>query len=396
MALGGFHPAFKPPPGFPTLRRLALALSTSDNPRLRMEAYLAITSNTLQVGARLELLVKVAGFSVEGGLAFDTLIQRSPFRLLAEIHAYLALKRGSTTLMGLYIDVNLTGPAPWVLWGRAKFKIFWFSFSLPFRHTFGQDEDVPAIERQEVWPILRDSLGAAANWSAQLPPESGQMAVLRANAGEGEVLAHPLGTLTVSQSLVPLERTLGLFGSVPPKDYDQFAIIDAVGLDLAGTTTQYFAPAQFRQMSDAEKLASPSFERMVSGARLAPEAAIVFGHVQDTPLDYEQSVILDVDQPASERIEERYTPAGAAVAALAEHGPAGTAVVRKQGRKRFAPSAPGPAVADPVFALATRDGLTRVEPEELDDSYTAVAERLRRRADRRELQIVRAEELELT
>ncbi|HEX8112425.1 MAG TPA: DUF6603 domain-containing protein, partial [Kofleriaceae bacterium] len=396
MALGGFHPAFKPPPGFPALRRLALALSTGDNPRLRMESYFALTSNTVQVGARLELYVKIAAFSLEGGLGFDTLIQFSPFRLLADIDAHLALKRGSTTLMGLDINVHLMGPAPWVLWGQAKFKIFFVSFSIPFRATFGQSQDVPPIERREVWPILRDSLSATASWSAQLPGDSGRLVALRAGAGGDDLLVHPLGTLAVSQNLVPLDRTLGLFGAVPPKDFDRFAIIAATGLDITDTTTQYFAPAQFRQMTDAEKLASPSFERMVSGAQFAPHTAIAIGHVQDTPLDYEQAVILDVDQPASERLDQRYAPAGATVAVLAEHGPAGTAAVRTQGRAKFAPPAPGPKVADPSYVIATRNDLTRVDVDGHDGSYTSAAERLRQRADRDALQIVRAEELELT
>ncbi len=33
LAAGGFHPRFLPPPGFPSLRRLAIALADSDNPR---------------------------------------------------------------------------------------------------------------------------------------------------------------------------------------------------------------------------------------------------------------------------------------------------------------------------------------------------------------------------
>jgi hypothetical protein len=394
LALGGFHPSFTPPAGFPQLRRLAIALSTGVNPRLRMEAYFALTSNTVQAGARLELYVAFAGFALEGGLGFDTLIQFSPFRLLAEIFAHLALKRGSTTLLGLDIHVHLTGPAPWVLWGEATFKIFILRFSIPFRAEFGRREDVPAIERTAVWPVLRDSLSADANWSAQLPARSGRLVVLRDAAGGGELLAHPAGTLSVSQNLVPLERTLGRFGSAPPKDYDRFAIGGAAGLTKVGATTQFFAPAQFRQMSDAEKLSSPPYERMASGARLAPQNAGAVGHVQDTPLDYEQSVILDLDQLDPERLPDRYAPAGAAVSALAERGPAGTAPIRTEGPAKFAPPAPGPAVADPSYVLVTKDTLSPVPGDEPDGGYTAAAERLRRRADRDELQIVRAEELE--
>ncbi|MEH0845740.1 DUF6603 domain-containing protein [Micromonospora sp. CPCC 205711] len=395
MAVGGFHPAYRPPAGFPALRRLTLALSAGTNPRLRMETYFALTSNTVQMGARLELSVQVGGFSLEGNLGFDTLIQFAPFRLLAEIYAQLALKRGASTLMGLNIHVHLTGPSPWVLWGEATFKIFFVSFSLPFRAQFGRAEDAPVIERQEVWPILRDSLTADANWSAQLPAQSGQLVVLRDGAGDGELTAHPLGALTVSQQLVPLERTLGLFGSVPPRDYDRFAVVAAGGLDIVGPATEHFAPAQFRQMSDAEKLASPPYERMISGVRLAPHTAITVGYVQDLPLDYEQSVILDIDEPTAERLEERYSPGGGEVTAAAQYGPAGTAPSREQGRAKFAPPASGPAVAEPTWVVVDRDTLNPVPLDGLDGSYTAAAERLRARADRDELQIVRAEELEL-
>jgi len=262
---------------------------------------------------------------------------------------------------------------------------------------------VPAIERTPVWPVLRDSLTADASWSAQLPA-GGRLVVLGDGAGTDELLAHPLGTLSVSQSLVPLERTLGLFGSAPPKDYDRFAIGGAAGLTIVGVETQFFAPAQFRRMSDAEKLASPPFERMVSGARLAPASAAAVGYLQEAPLDYEQSVILDVDQLDSERLTDRYTPAGDTVTALAEHGPAGTAAIREQGPAKFAPAAPGPTVADPTYVLVTKDTLTPVPADGAGEpggsngpagGYTAAAERLRRRADRDELQIVRVEELML-
>ncbi|MCE3266650.1 MAG: uncharacterized protein K0S15_1359 [Solirubrobacterales bacterium] len=391
MALGGFHPAYRPPPGFPELRRLALALSTGSNPRVRMEAYFALTSNTVQVGARLELYVEAAGFSLEGGLGFDTLIQFSPFRLLAEIYAHLALKRGATTLVGLDIHVHLVGPAPWVLWGEASFKLLFISISIPFRATIGRAEEPPALAREDVWGKLREHLLAPASWTAQLPPDGDRMVVLRGEAEAGEVLAHPLGSLAVSQRVVPLERKLDLFGAVPPRDYDSFKIESAVGLELGPKTSDYFAPAQFRRMGDAEKLSSPSFERMISGVHLNPSGPARVGYVQETPLEYEQSVILDVDRPGT--VAERYRPDGARVAALAEHGPAGTAEVRDQGRAKFAPEERGPAVAEPDYVVARRDVLEPAGVAGLDGTYTGAMERLRTRPDRDELQVVRREEV---
>src|SRR5215217_1529349 len=42
LAIGGFHPAFNPPPAFPKVKRVAINLSKGDNPRLRCEAYFAL------------------------------------------------------------------------------------------------------------------------------------------------------------------------------------------------------------------------------------------------------------------------------------------------------------------------------------------------------------------
>ena len=38
LAVGGLHPAFNPPANFPRLERIAINLTTGDNPRLRCEA----------------------------------------------------------------------------------------------------------------------------------------------------------------------------------------------------------------------------------------------------------------------------------------------------------------------------------------------------------------------
>jgi hypothetical protein len=309
--------------------------------------------------------------------------------------------------MDVDVHANLTGPAPWVVWGEAKFKIFWLHHSISFRAEFGEPQDVPAIEPQDVWPILKDSLKAAGNWSAQLPPDSSRMVVLRAATSNDDLLVHPLGTVTVSQGLVPLERTLGLFGSVPPKSEVRFQIVraeivDTVEFDVSEKTTQYFAPAQFRQMSNAEKLSSPSFERMTSGARLVPSDVIAFYNkdkVQTVPLDYEQVVILDLDEPPADPppAREIHTPNSSMIPVLAERGPAGSAEVRRQGRKKFAPTGPGPKVADPEFVVVTKDDFVvkaSKATKVVDGSYTSAAEWLRHHPERDELQIVRAKDAE--
>ena len=86
LAIGGFHPDFAAPPKFPQLRRVALGLCTGDNPRLTCEAYVAVTSNTVQFGARADLYAAAWGVSVAGGVTFNTLIEFDPFRFHRRVH----------------------------------------------------------------------------------------------------------------------------------------------------------------------------------------------------------------------------------------------------------------------------------------------------------------------
>jgi len=79
LSVGGFHPAFKPPAGFPSLARVSVDLGRNGNPSLTLSGYLALTSNTAQVGARAELNASGAGLRLHGFVGFDALFIFSPF-----------------------------------------------------------------------------------------------------------------------------------------------------------------------------------------------------------------------------------------------------------------------------------------------------------------------------
>ena len=79
------------------MTKTAIALSSGTNPRLLCEAYFAITSNTVQFGARAALYASAAGFSVDGDVGFDVLLQMAPLHFIADFHARLQLKRGWRT-----------------------------------------------------------------------------------------------------------------------------------------------------------------------------------------------------------------------------------------------------------------------------------------------------------
>ena len=112
LAIGGFNPRFPAPAGFPQLARLALSLGDSDNPRLRFESYLALTSNTVQFGARFDFSYSAAGFTLAGFLGFDALFQFAPFEFIADVGAMVALKRGQLGAHGGVLGHDPGGSDP--------------------------------------------------------------------------------------------------------------------------------------------------------------------------------------------------------------------------------------------------------------------------------------------
>jgi hypothetical protein len=140
ISVGGFHPAFKEiPPDLTSMRRIGIALLSGDNPRLTAQTYFALTSNTLQSGARVELYAEAAGFNIYGYLGYDLLVQFIPFHFIANIYAGLALRRGTDVIAGIDVSCELSGPTPWHAKGDARFKILFFSISIGFDETWGDD-----------------------------------------------------------------------------------------------------------------------------------------------------------------------------------------------------------------------------------------------------------------
>ena len=269
LAVGGLHPAFNPPPGFPKLDRIAINLCSGDNPRLRCEAYFALTSNTVQFGARAELFAAAAGFSIQGDIGYDVLIQFDPFSFVAEFHAQLQLKRGSSNLFSVRVEGSLAGPRPLHIKAKATFEILWWDVSIRVDKTLVSGEQPPGPAPIEVLPRLQEALANPGNWVAHLPAGEKQLVTLRGQVGgPTDVLLHPLGTLTVKQSVVPLNLDISRFGQAAPAGETHFTISHVSLGDEEQTTDvvkDFFAPAEFFEMSDDEKLSRPSFESMPAG-----------------------------------------------------------------------------------------------------------------------------------
>ena len=280
LTTGGFHPAFQPPAHaeLPTLRRLTLALANSRDLRIILTSYVALTSNTVQFGSRLDLFLDLpAGFSLEGFMGFDVLFQVQPFRVQAFVGAGVAIRRKGSTKLSIYLALNVTGPAPWHVVGEASFKVLGFKLKARIDRTFGRGAIAEPQRAIDVRPLFLDALEEASNWETEQPTGSTRNAVvLRATPQDpAHLLIDPSGSLVFRQKLVPLQYPLEKFSNAGVAGANQFDITSIEPVMTAGGLTadmepvmDFFAPEQFRRMSDAQKLSAPSFQRMRSGYRL--------------------------------------------------------------------------------------------------------------------------------
>jgi hypothetical protein len=271
LSVGGFHPSFRPPPlPSPSPRRVSLNILNEPLARIRVEGYFAVTTNTAQFGARAELFFGFGGCSVEGHLGFDALFQFSPFRFVIEISFSVSLKVFGLGLFGIRVRFALEGPSAWRARGTGSISFFFFSIEVDFDITWGEERDT-ALPPIEVMPLLEAEVRREDNWRASLPAGTRLLVSLRQlDPAEAGMVLHPVGTLKVSQRAVPLDVPIAKVGNRRPSDAKRFALSVATGgLARLADVEESFAPAQFEELSDGEKLSRPAFEPRNGGIELS-------------------------------------------------------------------------------------------------------------------------------
>jgi hypothetical protein len=339
LAIGGFHPRFAAPPGLPALKRLALSLADGDTLQLRCAAYLAVTSNTVQFGARVDLHAAGGGFSFDGMLGFDALIQLAPLAFQVDIGAALALRYRGRLLMGISFRGSLAGPTPWEVQGKATIKILFFKVSVSFERQFGTKTPPPLPAAVDVVAQVTTALADRRNWSGTLPRHEPPVVTFRDGGPTttGPLRVHPLAELTVRERIAPLNRPITKLGTAPLVGGPTTLTVTATGSGptaLPWRTTpvqEPFALAQFEDLREDEQLARPSFEPLEAGLTFAlDEVAVDDEAGLSAPIAYE-TLLIDPTRPP-ERPKPGYVLSAAVLARLAPFGAAGQAAIRKRGR----------------------------------------------------------------
>lgn len=298
LSVGGFHPAYTPPPlSLPTLNRLAITLVNTNKLKVGLQTYFAITSNTVQFGARVSAYAEHGKYNARGEMWLDVLFQFSPFYFIADVGAMVAIRRGDKELLSASLRATLQGPSPWSVRGSAEFTIAGISASVKFNEEWGE-KDAKKVEDKDVWPELLESVKHKDNWST-LIPERNQLFVNvkeREAATADTLRMHPLGRLAMSQTTTPFNFGLQKFGHVKPKDYSKFkidAIKTAAGTPIAfNVIKDKFSPAKYIEMSDDQKLSRPSFEDMDSGISIGTDN-LVTSHKILKDLAYQSPRVID-------------------------------------------------------------------------------------------------------
>lgn len=276
VSAGGFHPRYSPPPlPFPEPPRIAAMILNESNAKVRIEAYFAVTSNTVQFGARAELYFGLSEFKIEGFLAFDALFQFDPFFFSFSLSISLSVKVFGVGLFSVGFSGILEGPTPWYIEGKGKISLLLFKLKVPFSHTWGNEEDTK-LDPIAVFPLIEKELNALTNWEARLPESSSTIVSLRelGESAEDQLVLHPVGILRISQRKVPLNFKMDKVGNQRPSDVKKLEVEAAVnggGNMAVSDIEEQFAIGQYKDLDDSGRLSSAAFEPLDGGVEVAVE-----------------------------------------------------------------------------------------------------------------------------
>lgn len=296
ISIGGFHPSYSPPAELevPPMKRLAINILDTDFARIRVEVYFAVTSNTVQTGARAEIYLGFDAFYVDGYLGFDALFQFSPFHFEIGIACGFTLHVFGMDLLSIRVQFSLSGPSPWRAWGTGSITILFWDISADFDIHWGDPANT-TLPDVDVLPLLLEDLAKPEHWRA-LPPDrtSISVALRKLDLAKELLVLHPAGRLSVFQKVAPLDLTWGKFGTQKPADIRRASLSGATSgsLPLAVESIEdQFARSHFENLSDAQKLSVPSFEAMHAGVTMGLGKDAQAGTGVERTIEYEAVVV---------------------------------------------------------------------------------------------------------
>ncbi len=301
LSAGGFHPDFHPPAlNLPKeLQRLKFIVADSDAVKISGYAYLAVTSNTVQFGGGFDAYIKVWKLSVEGNLKLDVIFYRTGNpNFKASASGRVVVKIWGFTLGGITLKGEFSGFSPWHFEGSVSFEIGWWDYTKSVDKTWGDESDDLA-ESILLVPLLKEELSVATAWQP-VRRYFRQGVAIRAVQATGErLLAHPDESLEVRQNILPLGVQLEHYGHFNSTDFRKFDLRVSGGSVDTDPLPDFFAPAQFFELTQDERLLRKSYDSYQCGVSTKGLDNLHGGRFRVVKVDYERKLVGTSARPES-------------------------------------------------------------------------------------------------
>ncbi len=375
LSVGGFNPAFKDaPPDLQNMARLGISLLNNDFIQLSVTCYFAVTSNSVQFGANAQLYAGVGALNIYGQLGFDVLFQFDPFKFAAGINVTLQLRSGDSVIMGISVNGQLTGPAPWYVHGDASYTYI-ITISVSFSHGWGDPGPGQSQNKIDIIGLLTAAIADNRNWRVILPDNNSQHVSIKSiDPGTTDPVIHPFGTLTFSERIVPLGIDITRFGNDLPQDAHHFDIAASdPGISTIPATDQ-FAAANFFDLTDDQKLSQHSYDTMTSGFSITSTSNLLTSAAISEDVDYKLSYLGQEKNilrfVGSYRYAKNYFKSNLQSSAVSKSSLSHTL-------NRVSSNAPDPvSVVATKYAIANTTDMKLYSGSQVAESYSAVQDQL--------------------
>jgi hypothetical protein len=279
LSAGGFHPRYLRPAGVPALQRLQLDLCPGAGYGMRIEAYLALTSNAVQFGGQLHLEAMLADCGVEGWLGLDALFRFEPtFSFEVAMRAGVAVRAFGHRLASVGLAFTLSGPAPWRAVGVGSISVLFWDVCMDFDIGWGSPPAVSAAVADDRLPAdLRAAIRTTKAWVAERPAAERTGLTFSREASDAMAagrLLHPDAAIRVTQSVLPLGVFFNRYGR--QRISAQRWIVTSVTIGeitfrprADGEPAERFVRGEFFDLTEDEQLTAPGVAVYTSGTRIS-------------------------------------------------------------------------------------------------------------------------------